>query len=102
MVFSSEQEIALAVILAAIEDFYMQPVTRENDNRDSEEVEFYRESARLFFYGGAEDSHYALYAEMLGVEPLPPDEVASNIIASGRKMGGKIKKSAMVNIIGDW
>ncbi len=102
MVFSSEQDLALAVILTAVEDFYMEPVTQLSDSRDGEEVEFYRESARLFFYGSDKDSHYALYAGILGVPPLPPDEIAANLQLSGRKMGGKIKKAAMVNIIGDW
>lgn len=97
-----ENEIALAVVLTALEDYYMEPVADGDTTRDPVEVENNRESARVFFFGDQSESMYWLYAEMLGVPALSPDIIAQNLRKSGRKMGGRIKRMAMVNIIGEW
>lgn len=99
MGFNVEQSLALAVILQGIEDYNMPD---DNPEYSPEETAMNRQSASVFFANDSEESLYSLYADILGVQPIAPDEIAENLKASNRRMVGSIKKSAMVQIVGQF
>lgn len=95
------ESLAFAVILTAIEDYFME-VPKNGKAEDIQAVEANRRSAAVFFNGNESESNYRSLAMILEVPALSPEQIAENIKTSGRKFGGRIKKSAMREIIGNW
>lgn len=94
-----EHSLALAVVLAALEDYFCDEGEDIKGDRSAAEVEEDRVSARIYFKNDPNHSYYRLHADILGVEALPVNKLALNIRDSGKKMGGKITKRSMDNLL---